>query len=187
MNRLIVGSTKDEGISCESERKDEIMVSNFCFTGVLERASAEARSTEGGPTDPRGPRWVLIAPDPLRAPVPIKQHGHQGTGHVLRSTHAYGAAHPERQRTLSARWICYSCLACDSRPARCGALVIVIDAPSEPGGIRACRPYTLCEWHSAELSSIGGLPLCETVELKISSKYLLSKCRVTRFSQCSAQ
>jgi hypothetical protein len=31
MNRLIVGDTKDDGISCESERKDEIMVSNFLF------------------------------------------------------------------------------------------------------------------------------------------------------------
>ena len=52
-----------------------------------------------------GLTWELIAPDPLRAPVPTKQHGYEGTGHVLRPTNAYGAAHTVRQRAFSARWI----------------------------------------------------------------------------------
>ena len=43
--------------------------------------------------------------NPLRAPVPTKQHGYEGTGHVLRPTNAYGAAHTVRQRAFSARWI----------------------------------------------------------------------------------
>ena len=37
--------------------------------------------------------------------MPTKQHGYEGTGHVLRPTNAYGAAHTVRQRAFSARWI----------------------------------------------------------------------------------
>ena len=48
MNRLIVGSTKDECISCESERKDESMVSNFLFLEFREigRAGLDAARSE---------------------------------------------------------------------------------------------------------------------------------------------
>ena len=57
---------------------------------------------------PDGSLWSHVGThraNPLRAPVPTKQHGYEGTGHVLRPTNAYGAAHTVRQRAFSARWI----------------------------------------------------------------------------------
>ena len=64
---------------------------------LVRRALEEARASARG--------LGTLRANPLRAPVPTKQHGYQGTGHVLRPTNAYGAAHTVRQRAFSARWI----------------------------------------------------------------------------------